>query len=380
MTSPYAVCIATIDSPPAGAALSFLVCLLQGFTGLAIDGKVLDDQTWYVYPLELRYGDGWAANLPWAPTPAGGAPPMAPAFYKGVLTITGTPTDTYLHTCGWGRGHVWINGFELGRYWDPLGPQHTLYVPAPVLKSGANEILLFEVNRTTPDVSVSFIDFPDWTQGDGCAASAAEAHQLNKQVLLDPVVASSAVKRGVPHPDARALASAGVSEFAAQRMSPPSALGSTVALTAGACAAPVAGTNLTLQPCANAGTAAQWTLVPPKAGVPNAGRFQLASTPGLCIGVQGTNPDTGSPNLAAVPCVTAPGDRSQDFIWFLYNSNALMSVATGSMMDVPNSDSQAGARLELYAGNGGYKNQQFAWDAASGHITSALNGYCVAAC
>ena len=50
------------------------------------------------------------------------------------------------------------------------------------------------------------------------------------------------------------------------------------------------------------------------------------------------------------------------------------------MIDVPNSDSQAGARLELYSSNGGNANQKWAFDASAGQITSGMNGYCVSAC
>ena len=34
---------------------------------------------------------------------------------------------------------VFVNGFNLGRYWR-VGPQATLYLPAPVLKQGQNEV------------------------------------------------------------------------------------------------------------------------------------------------------------------------------------------------------------------------------------------------
>lgn len=42
------------------------------------------------------------------------------------------------------KGLVWINGFNLGRYWNK-GPTETLYVPAPVLKKGCNEIIVLEL-------------------------------------------------------------------------------------------------------------------------------------------------------------------------------------------------------------------------------------------
>jgi beta-galactosidase len=44
----------------------------------------------------------------------------------------------------WGKGVVWINGHNLGRYWQ-VGPQQTLYVPAEWLKKGANDIVVLEL-------------------------------------------------------------------------------------------------------------------------------------------------------------------------------------------------------------------------------------------
>lgn len=34
---------------------------------------------------------------------------------------------------------VFINGVNIGRYWS-VGPQRTLYVPAPILKNGINRV------------------------------------------------------------------------------------------------------------------------------------------------------------------------------------------------------------------------------------------------
>ncbi|MFF2728522.1 beta-galactosidase family protein [Streptomyces sp. NPDC058008] len=45
---------------------------------------------------------------------------------------------------GWTRGFVWVNGFCLGRYWS-VGPGRTLYVPGPVLREGANEVWVLEL-------------------------------------------------------------------------------------------------------------------------------------------------------------------------------------------------------------------------------------------
>ncbi len=69
-----------------------------------------------------------------------------PAFLRGKLTISGTPADTFLRLDGFHRGFVKVNGFNLGRYNNDQGPQKTLYVPAPVLREGENEIVVFETD------------------------------------------------------------------------------------------------------------------------------------------------------------------------------------------------------------------------------------------
>ena len=48
---------------------------------------------------------------------------ISPYFYKGYLTLTDTPTDTYIHMNKWTKGYVWVNQKLLGRYWETMGPQ-----------------------------------------------------------------------------------------------------------------------------------------------------------------------------------------------------------------------------------------------------------------
>ncbi|ARX82788.1 beta-galactosidase [Streptomyces alboflavus] len=75
--------------------------------------------------------------------PANPSAPGRAGLYRGTLDVRG-PGDAALELPGWGRGFAWINGFCLGRYWD-VGPQHALYVPGPVLREGANEVWVLEV-------------------------------------------------------------------------------------------------------------------------------------------------------------------------------------------------------------------------------------------
>ena len=55
--------------------------------------------------------------------------------------------DTYLDMSNWGKGVVWVNGHNLGRYWN-IGPQQTLYVPVEWLKKDKNEIVILELIKS----------------------------------------------------------------------------------------------------------------------------------------------------------------------------------------------------------------------------------------
>jgi beta-galactosidase len=78
-----------------------------------------------------------------------------PTIKKGTFKLDKV-ADTYLDMSKWGKGTVWINGHNLGRYWY-VGPQQTLYVPAEWLKKGSNQITILELIKTG-QAEVSAID------------------------------------------------------------------------------------------------------------------------------------------------------------------------------------------------------------------------------
>ncbi|MGW2487832.1 glycoside hydrolase family 35 protein [Streptomyces sp. NPDC001606] len=80
-----------------------------------------------------------------------GAPPGrgGPGLYRGTAVVRGAG-DARLELPGMTRGFAWVNGFGLGRYWS-VGPQRTLYVPGPVLREGANDVWLLELQDAAPD-------------------------------------------------------------------------------------------------------------------------------------------------------------------------------------------------------------------------------------
>jgi len=85
----------------------------------------------------------------------------APAFYKAAFTLDAIK-DGHLVMENCEKGMVWVNGFNLGRYWK-IGPQQSLYLPADILKEGENEIIvLYLMGGKAADKRVLFADRPQW--------------------------------------------------------------------------------------------------------------------------------------------------------------------------------------------------------------------------
>lgn len=91
---------------------------------------------WEIYPLPLTD----LSRLVYTPEPKQG-----PAFYRGTFSVE-TRGDTFLDLRSWGKGFVWVNGHNLGRYWH-IGPQQTLFLPSPWLKRGSNEIVVLDLEE-----------------------------------------------------------------------------------------------------------------------------------------------------------------------------------------------------------------------------------------
>uniref|UniRef100_A0A2K6G5S2 Galactosidase beta 1 n=1 Tax=Propithecus coquereli TaxID=379532 RepID=A0A2K6G5S2_PROCO len=94
-----------------------------------------------------------------------------PAFYVGNFSIFSgipdLPQDTFIQFPGWTKGQVWINGFNLGRYWPARGPQMTLFVPRHILKTSTpNTVIVLELEHAPCDdndpklCAVKFVDRP----------------------------------------------------------------------------------------------------------------------------------------------------------------------------------------------------------------------------
>lgn len=115
----------------------------KGITeGVRIGNQFLFNWDIYTIPLKdienIKYGNGNKEEYP--------------TFYKGSFEVKKVG-DTYLDFEGWEKGVVFINGFNLGRYWK-AGPQKRLYLPAPLLKEGTNEIVVFELHKDNKKMSL----------------------------------------------------------------------------------------------------------------------------------------------------------------------------------------------------------------------------------
>ncbi|WP_431210107.1 hypothetical protein ACQ86N_29145 [Puia sp. P3] len=88
----------------------------------------------------------------------------APVIRRGIFYLRELG-DAYLDMSDWGKGVVWVNGHNLGRYWS-VGPQQTIYVPGEWLKPGNNEIVVLELVKPQRDV-LRGIDKPLLSWGNG---------------------------------------------------------------------------------------------------------------------------------------------------------------------------------------------------------------------
>ena len=86
--------------------------------------------------------DGWQSALNGNAIPAS-INYKKPAYYRSSFRLKKVG-DTYLDMSTWGKGFVWVNGHNLGRFWE-VGPQQTLFLPGCWLKKGENEIVVLDL-------------------------------------------------------------------------------------------------------------------------------------------------------------------------------------------------------------------------------------------
>ena len=89
---------------------------------------------WNQYPLELKNPEKIDFTKEWYED--------QPAFYAFDVELKALK-DTYLDLTHFGKGVVFVNGVNIGRFWD-VGPTLSLYIPHGLLRIGNNRIIIFE--------------------------------------------------------------------------------------------------------------------------------------------------------------------------------------------------------------------------------------------
>ncbi|XP_047988776.1 beta-galactosidase-like isoform X2 [Leguminivora glycinivorella] len=135
---------------------------LHDFKGILskvyLGGKVLSGN-WSVTGFPLENLDGLATA-----TAEGGQRFKVPMLFDGYFTVPENeqPQDTFFDPTSWGKGFIWVNGHNLGRYWPGTGPQVTLYVPGCWLRAAphCNHVQVLELDRAPVDTSIRSILYP----------------------------------------------------------------------------------------------------------------------------------------------------------------------------------------------------------------------------
>jgi beta-galactosidase len=99
-------------------------------------GKITELKNWTVYNFPVDYAFQLKGKFETRKT-------TGPAWYKTSFNLQQTG-DTYFDLSTWGKGMVWLNGHNLGRFWK-IGPQQTLFVPGAWLKKGSNEVVVLDL-------------------------------------------------------------------------------------------------------------------------------------------------------------------------------------------------------------------------------------------
>lgn len=143
----------TIDLPKTDVKNPVLEILVESmghinFAQYMVDRKGITDRVtlngmtlmdWQIYP--LPFDEKYISTLKTATVNDKNG-----IFFKGNFNLN-EPADTYIDMSNYQKGAVWVNGHNLGRYWN-VGPQFHLYCPANWLKKGNNEVIVFDLHQT----------------------------------------------------------------------------------------------------------------------------------------------------------------------------------------------------------------------------------------
>ena len=104
---------------------------------------------WQQYPLSFENTENIDFSKGWQPE--------QPAFYAFDFEMKALK-DTYLDLSSFGKGLAFVNGVNIGRFWN-VGPTLSLYIPHSLLKEGHNRIIIFETEGEYEE-SINLVNQP----------------------------------------------------------------------------------------------------------------------------------------------------------------------------------------------------------------------------
>ncbi len=109
-------------------------------------------------PLDAAHLGRLAFGPAAAPLAANATPGrLTPGFHRFEVELK-EAGDTFLDVRPFGKGLVWVNGHNLGRYWN-IGPQQTMFIPGPWLRPGRNEFVVLDLLGPT-DAALAGLEKP----------------------------------------------------------------------------------------------------------------------------------------------------------------------------------------------------------------------------
>ena len=104
---------------------------------VTLNGMTLMNWEVYNLPLDAKYIQSLKKSVP--------STDRKGNFFKGTFELNKT-ADTYIDMSNYKKGIVFVNGNNLGRYWE-IGPQKRLFCPATFLMKGQNEVVVFDLHE-----------------------------------------------------------------------------------------------------------------------------------------------------------------------------------------------------------------------------------------
>jgi beta-galactosidase GanA len=151
--------INSIDIPASSVEVPVLEILVEAMGRISFDRNLIDRKgitdsvtlngttllNWQIYNLPMNKKYIWDLRS------SGKSLKKPGVFFRGSFVLSRAEgnlySDTFIDVSNYTKGTVWVNGHNLGRYWN-IGPQKRLYCPSPWLREGMNEIMVFDLHQT----------------------------------------------------------------------------------------------------------------------------------------------------------------------------------------------------------------------------------------